>query len=85
MDDPGQQAVHEAVQDWVAEDIPGAVVTKWCLTTESALPDGGSVVSHRAGTLGGDSPSVSEAIGILGGSLAVAIAQFLKDTHDTED
>lgn len=82
MDD-GRQVVHDAIQDWIGED--GEVVTRWCLTAELILPDGRNATAHRAGGLGGSSPTVTEAIGMMGGSLAVAFADYLESTHDTEE
>lgn len=83
MDDSDKQAVHDAIGKWVAEE--GEVLTRWCLVAELVDGSGRIINCHRAGTAGGDNPAATEAIGLLIGSLATAIAQVVRDTRDMED
>jgi hypothetical protein len=86
MDDPGRQAVHDAIQEWCARE--GEVVTHWYLTADVQGQNGDHFTAHRSGTLAGDHPSRTEIIGMLGMSLAVEIADTIvanRRAADDED
>lgn len=82
MTTEAQCKVHEAVKGYLKE---GEITVSWVLVAEIARPDGNHLI-HRAGGGfdGTDSPMTWAAIGMLRSASAVAEAELVEDTEETD-
>jgi hypothetical protein len=77
-----QQAVHEALKEFLDED---EIPVCWVLTIEIARPDGNHLLHRAGGGINGtDNPMAWTALGMLQSAAGLAAQQVVDNTRDPD-